>query len=183
MFLIRHILNGFCILFILNPIDVFSGTVPHKQVQYLSGKDNKHTVTWEFFCTGGRKSGYWTTIEVPSHWEQQGFGSYNYGRDYYTYGRDIKYADERGFYRYKFTIPKGWHDKEIILVFEGSMTDTEVKINGHSAGDIHQGAFYRFTYNITGKLNFEKSNLLEVTVSKMSSDKSVNAAERYADYC
>lgn len=58
------------------------------------------------------------------------------------------------------------------------MTDTEVKINGKLAGPIHQGAFYRFKYNISDKLDFGKDNLLEVTVSKMSADKSVNNAER-----
>jgi beta-galactosidase/beta-glucuronidase len=31
-------------------------------------------------------------------------------------------------------------------------------------------------------LNFDKNNLLEVTVSKMSADPSVNNAERLADY-
>jgi beta-galactosidase/beta-glucuronidase len=67
-------------------------------------------------------------------------------------------------------------------VFEGSMTDTEVKINGKIAGAVHQGAFYRFKYNITDKLIPGKQNLLEITVSKMSDDASVNNAERLADY-
>ncbi len=153
-----------------------------KQIRYLSGPDNTRTETWDFFCTKGRKSGEWTKIEVPSCWEQQGFGTYNYGRDYHTYGRNYKYADEQGLYRYVFTVPETWNNKVVYLVFEGSMTDTEVKINGISAGEIHQGSFYRFKYNITDKLNPGKPNLLEVTVSKMSSDKSVNLAERYADY-
>ncbi len=64
------------------PLRGLSKEIHEKQIQYLSGTDNENTVTWDFFCTGGRKSGYWTKIEVPSHWEQQGFGSYNYGRDY-----------------------------------------------------------------------------------------------------
>lgn len=153
-----------------------------KSIRYLSGTDNINTITWDFYCTGGRKSGSWTTIEVPLCWEQQGFGTYNYGRDYHTYGRNYKYADEKGMYRYEFTIPKNWIDKKVNIVFEGSMTDTEVKINGRLAGDIHQGSFYRFSYDISDKLNFGQINLLEVTVSKMSSNKSVNAAERYADY-
>ncbi len=153
-----------------------------KQVIYLSGTDNVNTKTWDFYCTAGRKNGFWTTIEVPSCWEQQGFGLYNYGRDYFTYGDGFKYADEKGKYKYEFTVPKDWMNKKVNIVFEGSMTDTEVKINGKSAGEIHQGAFYRFSYNISDKLNYEKSNLLEVTVSKMSSDNSVNHAERYADY-
>lgn len=166
----------------LYPVSIFSKSSTEKQIQYLSGTDNENTITWDFFCTDGRKSGYWAKIEVPSCWEQQGFGTYNYGRDYYTYGRNYKYADEKGLYRYQFSVPHSWLDREIFLVFEGSMTDTEVKINGELAGGIHQGSFYRFSYNITDKLLFEELNLLEVTVSKISSNRSVNRAERYADY-
>jgi len=158
---------------------VFSQT---KQVKYLSGTDNVHTATWDFFCTGGRNSGKWTTIQVPSHWEQQGFGNYNYGRDYKTYGRNFRFADEQGLYKYNFTVPATWKGKQIFIVFEGSMTDTEVKINGQSAGEKHQGAFYRFKYNITDKLKYGQANLLDVTVSKMSADESVNNSERLADY-
>lgn len=153
-----------------------------KQTQYLSGTDNLHTATWDFWCTGGRKSGYWTKIQVPSCWEQQGFGAYNYGRDYVTYGKNFRFADEKGIYKYQFTLPAGWKDKTINLVFEGSMTDTEVKINGKSAGRTHQGSFYRFMYDVTDKLNFGKPNQLYVTVSKMSADASVNNAERLADF-
>src|SRR4051812_12627756 len=116
------------IIFALKGIELLAQ--PTKQVQYLSGTDNLHTVTWDFFCTGGRKSGKWTTVQVPSCWEQQGFGSYNYGRDNKTYGRHFRYADEQGIYKYSFNVPPHWKGKEIFLVFEGSMTDTEVKING-----------------------------------------------------
>ncbi len=153
-----------------------------KEVKYLSGIDNENTVTWDFYCTGGRKSGFWTTIEVPSHWEQQGFGQYDYGRDYRTYGKKFKFADESGIYKHSFSIPNKWKDKIINIVFEGSMTDTEVKINGELAGQIHQGAFYRFKYDISDKLKFGNSNVLEVKVDKMSANESVNRAERYADY-
>ncbi|MDO9374303.1 MAG: glycoside hydrolase family 2 TIM barrel-domain containing protein [Ferruginibacter sp.] len=153
-----------------------------KEVRFLSGTGSDQTVQWDFFCTGGRKSGYWTKIGVPSCWEQQGFGGYNYGRDYKTYGKNFRFNDEKGMYKHQFIIPAGWKGKEVFLVFEGSMTETEVKINGKSAGTLHQGAFYRFKYNITDKLLAGKSNLLEVTVSKMSSEPTVNNAERLADY-
>ncbi|MEO6314548.1 MAG: glycoside hydrolase family 2 TIM barrel-domain containing protein [Chitinophagaceae bacterium] len=153
-----------------------------KQVKYLSGTDNKNTVAWDFFCTGGRNSGRWTSIPVPSCWELQGFGNYNYGRDYKTYGKNFRFFDEQGMYKHSFLVPAGWKGKQIAIVFEGSMTDTEVKINGKAAGATHQGAFYEFKFNITDKLYFDKPNILEVTVSKMSADPSVNNAERLADY-
>ncbi|WP_207427021.1 glycoside hydrolase family 2 protein [Pedobacter sp. SYSU D00535] len=161
---------------------VFAQSTTTKEVQYLSGKDANNTVTWDFWATGGRNSGFWSNIEVPSHWEQQGFGGYNYGRDYVTYGKNFRFEDEKGLYKKAFTVPDAWRGKDIYIVFEGSMTDTEVKINGKSAGPIHQGSFYRFKYNISDKIKFGQFNLLEATVSKMSADASVNNAERLADY-
>jgi phenylpyruvate tautomerase PptA (4-oxalocrotonate tautomerase family) len=170
------------LLLILLNLQAFAQPANERQLQYLSGTDHKNTVPWDFFCTGGRNSGYWTTIQVPSHWEQQGFGTYNYGRDYVTYGKNFRFADEKGLYKHRFKIPKNWKGKEVYLVFEGSMTDTEVKVNGKAAGPVHQGAFYRFKYNISDKLIPGGENLLEVTVSKMSSEPTVNNAERLADY-
>ncbi len=165
-------------LIFINPVNAESYK---KEIKYLSGVDNENTVTWDFFCTSGRKSGFWTTIEVPSHWEQQGFGQYDYGRDYRTYGKKFRFSDEVGMYKHTFTVPENWKGKEVFIVFEGSMTDTEVKINGKLAGPVHQGSFYQFRYNISDKL-VEGENLLEVKVDKVSANRSVNAAERYADY-
>lgn len=142
--------------------------------QNLSGIDKDHTVNWDFYCTSGRKSGQWTTIPVPSNWEFQGFGEYNYGHD------KVKH-DEQGLYKHKFNLANVQR-KRVFIVFEGSMTDTEVKINGQLAGPIHQGAFYRFKYDITGMIKNNTDNLLEVKVSKMSADASVNRAERNGDF-
>ncbi len=154
--------------------DIFS---QQTEKQYLSGTGNDNTVNWEFFCTGGMNSNKWTTIPVPSCWELQGFGKYDYG-----FAKDSVRGKEKGLYRYSFKVPLSWKNKIVKIVFEGSMTDTEVKINGQSAGEIHQGAFYAFKYDITKLLKFGESNLLEVTVSKHSANESVNAAERRADF-
>src|ERR1035437_9008730 len=145
------------------------------EVLYLSGKDKDNTVQWDFFCTNGRNSGKWSKIAVPSNWELQGFGSYLYGKPNLT-------ANEKGLYKYEFTVSKNWKKKKVYIVFEASMTDTEVRINGKSAGPVHQGAFYRFKYDISDLLNYEGKNLLEVNVSKESSNESINRAERTSDY-
>ena len=147
------------------------------EIQYLSGTGSDKTVNWQFFCTAGRNSGKWTTIAVPSNWEVQGFGKYNYGHD-----KDSVRGKEQGLYKYNFNVPVNWQGKTINIVFEGSMTDTEVKINGKSAGATHQGSFYSFSYDITKLLKIGKKNLLEVTVSKHSANESVNWAERHGDY-
>jgi hypothetical protein len=147
------------------------------EVQYLSGTGSDHTVNWQFYCTAGRNSGKWTTIPVPSNWELQGFGKYNYGHD-----KDSVRGKEQGLYKYNFNVPASWKGKTIEIVFEGSMTDTEVKINGQPAGAMHQGSFYCFKYNITNLLKVGKKNLLEVKVSKHSANESVNGAERRGDF-
>jgi hypothetical protein len=160
-----------CLLWVV----CMSASASKTEIKYLSGLDKDQTVTWDFFCTSGMKSGEWSSIQVPSNWEQQGFGAYNYGQG-------DKIRNEQGLYKYRFNVSKNWKGKHVRIVFEGSMTDTEVKINGTSAGPMHQGAFYQFKYDISKLLNYGTENLLEVTVSKESADSSVNRAERRGDY-
>jgi hypothetical protein len=152
-----------------------SGFSQETTIKYLSGTGIDDAVLWDFKCTKGRKSGKWEKIPVPSNWELHGFGEYNYGHD-------LPKADEEGLYKQTFFVPADWKGESIKIVFVGSMTDTEVKINSKIAGPVHQGAFYQFDYEISKILKYGAENLLEVRVSKMSSDESVNAAERKGDY-
>lgn len=150
------------------------------EIQYLSGTGFGDTKTWDFYCSAGMKSGKWSKIEVPSQWELQGYGEYTYGR--YYLNKEAKPSDENGTYRYRFNVPSNWKGKRVSIVFEGVMTDTEVKINGKSAGGIHQGGFYKFSYDISDKLKFGSRNQLEVKVWKQSANASINSAERKADW-
>ena len=147
------------------------------KVVMLSGTGSDHTVPWDFYCTAGRNSGKWTSIAVPSNWELQGFGGYNYGLD-----KDSLRINEKGIYRHSFEVPMSWKGKVVRIVFDGVMTDADVKINGKPAGSVHQGAFYRFKYDISRLLRYGKQNKLEVTVAKNSSNPSVNKAERKGDF-
>lgn len=144
---------------------------------YLSGTGSVATVQWDFMCTAGMNANKWTKIAVPSCWELQGFGKYDYG-----FAKDSVRGKEQGLYKHRFNAPIAWKGKQINLVFEGVMTDAEVTINGQKAGEIHQGAFYAFKYNVSKLLKYGKENLLEVKVSKHSANASVNAAERQADF-
>ena len=86
-------------------------------VKYLSGQGSDDAVEWDFFCTGGRKSGEWNKIKVPSCWEMEGYGTFNYGHD-------KPKADESGLYKTTFEVPATWKGKRIFIVFEGSITYT-----------------------------------------------------------
>jgi len=171
MKLIRYIIGLSCLL---------AGVAANAQQterQYLSGTGNDHTVNWDFFVTSGMNAGKWSKIAVPSCWELQGFGKYDYG-----FAKDSIRGKEEGRYRYKFSIPAAWKNKKLFLVFEGVMTDATVKVNGKQAGPTHQGAFYAFRYDVSSLIKPGKENLLEVTVAKHSANQSVNEAERKADF-
>jgi Glycosyl hydrolases family 2, TIM barrel domain/Glycosyl hydrolases family 2, sugar binding domain/Glycosyl hydrolases family 2/Domain of unknown function (DUF4981)/Beta galactosidase small chain len=149
---------------------------------YLSGRYGGPPVPWDFRCSAGRNCGAWTRIRVPSCWEQEGFGAYLYGRsprERDPAGNEI--GEEEGEYRTAFTTPAAWKGRRVRLVFEGAMTDTEVRLNGAPAGPVHQGGFYRFGYDVTALLK-TGPNALEVTVRKKSANEGVNRAERRGDY-
>ncbi len=151
------------------------------QRYYLSGHDSDSPKQWDFYCSAGQNAGKWSKINVPSCWELQGFGEYTYGRFYKTPG--LNPSTETGKYRTAFTI-SGQKSEDTIyrLVFEGSMTDTQAWIDGKPVGPVHQGGFTEFYYDVTPLITPGKRQQLEVLVSKESANKSVNSAERRADW-
>ena len=163
------------ILFVLLPSLVAAKST---ETMYLSGTDRDNTLPWEFKVSGGRNSGKWSQIPVPSNWEMQGFGSYRYWSDW----EGEPAPDREGQYRHSFNVPADWRDKNVRIVFGGAMTDTQVTINGVPAGPVHRGGFYEFSYDISDKLHYDEKNLLQVQVNRFSADESINLAERRGDY-
>lgn len=154
------------------------------QRQYLSGHGCDDMVQWDFLCSDGRNSGSWTKIGVPSCWELQGFGTYQYGMRFYGKATPEGIADEKGQYKTEFSLPKEWAGRQIQLVFEAAFTEINVQINGRKAGNgIYQGGFTRHTIDVSDRVFFgTKKNRLEVEVLKESTNPQVNLAERRADY-
>ncbi len=154
------------------------------QRQYLSGHGCDDMVQWDFQCSDGRNSGKWTKIGVPSCWELQGFGTYQYGMRFYGKSTPEGIADEKGKYKTEFTLPQEWAGRQIQLVFEAAFTEIHVEINGRKAGNgTYQGGFTRHTIDVSDRVFFgSKKNRLEVEVLKESTNPQVNLAERRADY-
>jgi hypothetical protein len=179
--MLRRLLLGLFFACLAATCVAAQGNDTRSQSRYLSGTGKDDAVPWDFYCTAGRRSGAWSKIPVPSNWELQGFGAYNFGRPYDEQKNPV--TREQGKYRLQFNVPAGWKGKVVRIVFDGVMTDAEVSVNGKSAGPVHQGSFYRFKYDITPLLRYGAPNLLEVNVSKVSANESVNRAERFgSDY-
>ncbi|MBQ9356651.1 MAG: glycoside hydrolase family 2 [Prevotella sp.] len=162
----------------------FSIAAQETERLYLSGHGCDDMVQWDFKCTDGRGSGQWTKIGVPSCWELQGFGTYQYGMRFYGKATPEGIADEHGLYKTEFTLPQEWQGRQIELVFEAVFTEARVQINGRKAGaGTYQGGFTRHTIDISDRVFFgNKKNRLEVEVLKESTNPQVNMAERRADY-
>ncbi len=149
------------------------------ETQYLSGLGKDDPVKWQFMCDKGMNANKWATIGVPSNWQLQGFGIYEYGRPNPPGG----WPRTHGIYKRTFTTPATWRDKTVFVKFEGVMTDAAVTINGQSAGPIHQGGYYAFKYDITSLLKpAGQKNEIQVDVDDDSMNNSVNNAERRGDY-
>ena len=139
---------------------------------------------WSFEVTGGRRAGEKTTITVPSCWETQGFGTWQYGYNIEFgdkwHGHE-KPADEHGLYSRTFTVPSDWRGKCVKLRFEGVMTEANVKVNG-VAFPPHHSAWFPFELDVTDCVIYGGENTLEVDCGKESSDASVNRSERRCDF-
>ncbi len=163
------------------------------QRQYLSGHGCDDMVEWDFQCIAGKyaegraqkeKSSQWQKIGVPSCWELQGFGTYQYGMRFYGKATPEGIADEKGLYRHEFTLPEAWQGRPILLVSEPAFPQINAHIHGRTAGNgPYQGGFTRHTIDVSDRVFFgKKKNRLEVEVLKESTNAQVNLAERRADY-
>src|ERR1017187_4339941 len=186
---VPRIIRGFFLLLAisLNANSLMAANGSGTQIKFLSGTGKDDGILWDFYCTAGMQSGAWKKIAVPSCWELQGFGVYNYGTAFRARNNeDVTlrpgFASEQGKYKTYFNVPADWKDKVVRIVFEGVMTKTEVFVNGQSAGSAHEGCFYEFKYDITPLLKVGETNLLEVTVSKVADNPSINRAERQGDF-
>lgn len=142
----------------------------------LSGHGPDDAVPWEFTIDSGRRAGERATIPVPSNWQQHGFGVYQYGL------KDGERTRANGVYRRTFTVPAGWKDRRIRLIFDGVMTDARVLVNGVQAGPVHVGGYYRFEFDVTKLVKFGEQNAIEVAVAEASANVDTERGERRADY-
>ena len=158
-----HLISMICTLTFSVCLWVTETAAQQTERIYLSGKGPSDAVQWDFLCSAGRRSGQWTKIPVPSNWEQHGFGNYNYGRE--KFGTK---ARETGTYRTTFKAPWQWKkNKHVRLVFEGSMTQTSVKLNGKQLGFPNFGGYVPFRYVLDKtNLKYGKENTIEVSVKK-----------------
>ncbi|MDO6737784.1 glycoside hydrolase family 2 TIM barrel-domain containing protein [Wenyingzhuangia sp. 2_MG-2023] len=80
----------------------------------------------------------WSTIDVPSNWEMQGFGIPVYTNRHYMFPANPPYIPHNinnvGSYKREFELPKDWDGKDIYLHFAGVSGAMYVWVNGKKIG-------------------------------------------------
>ncbi len=104
----------------------------------------------------------WDEIKVPSNWQMEGFGHPKFRNVALSFESDPPnipdYYNPVGCYKRKFTIPKTWKDKEVMLRFKGVKSASYVWVNGEKVG-YNQGGFEPAEYNITPFLKNGENDL------------------------
>jgi hypothetical protein len=160
----------------LTALPAWAQPAPTTETLMLTGTGPDDAVPWDFTIDGGRRAGEQSRIKVPSNWQQQGFGHYQYG-----YDKGPRAAD-KAVYRRHFTVPAAWKGRTVRVVFDAVMTDTLVKVNGSVVGPMHQGGFNRFSHDVTRWIKPGDDNEIEVQVSEASAATATDIAERHGDY-
>jgi beta-galactosidase/evolved beta-galactosidase subunit alpha len=111
----------------------------------------------------------WNSIEVPGHWQLQGYGRPQYTNVQYPFAVDppnIPSDNPQGWYRRTFVLPQGWDQRLVFLRFEGVDSAFSVRLNGTAVG-LSQGSRIPSEFEVTSWLRTGE-NVLDVHVFQWS---------------
>lgn len=117
------------------------------------------------------KTSDWSDIQVPGHWQLQGWGAPHYTNVNYIIPVDppnVPFDDNQtGSYVKRFTIPSELADQEYRLRFEGVDSSFHVYFNGKEVG-YSQGSRNAHEFDVTSLINTSGENVLAVQVYQWS---------------
>jgi beta-galactosidase len=113
----------------------------------------------------------WSQIEVPGHWQLQGYGSPQYTNVPYPFPVCPPYVPSEnptGTYRRRFTVPRAWDEQsQLRLRFDGVDSAFHIWINGVAIG-YSQGSRNPAEFDVTAVLKRDAENELFIRVYQWS---------------
>ncbi|KAF2836367.1 glycoside hydrolase family 2 protein [Patellaria atrata CBS 101060] len=114
---------------------------------------------------------FWSTIQVPGHWQLQGFGNPHYTNVVFPFPVCPPYVpteNPTGTYRHSFLVPAGWDEEsQIRLRFDGVDSAFHVWINGIEVG-FSKGSRNPAEFDVTDIVKRTDVNEIFVRVYKWS---------------
>jgi beta-galactosidase len=142
-----------------------SGQAPFK-------RNNLFDFNWRFHRGGAQGAeaiafddSQWRKVDLPHDWSIEDLPGTNspFSADAISQVSGGFTTGGTGWYRKTFIIPAGYKDTQISIMFEGIYMNAEVWLNGEMLGS-HPYGYTSFFFDITGKVKFEKENVLAVKV-------------------
>ena len=106
----------------------------------------------------------WEEIQVPGHWQLQGYGVPHYTNVSYPFSVETPYIpteNPTGTYYREFIIPENWQGESIYLRFEGVDNSFHLLVNGEEVG-FSKGSRIPAEFDITSYLKSGPNNLTVV---------------------
>ncbi|GED57148.1 beta-galactosidase subunit alpha [Brevibacillus formosus] len=103
----------------------------------------------------------WARIQVPGHWQLQGYGKPHYTDLYYPFPVDPPHVpsdNPTGCYLREFTVASDWKNQQVILRFEGVDSAFHVWLNGKEVG-YSQGSRLPSEFDVTELLQGGRNRL------------------------
>lgn len=123
--------------------------------------ENKKNLPEDFFDPNFDTS-TWRSIEVPSNWEINGYGTPIYVNDRYPFPKNPPFVPDNnstGIYKRKVKIPKAWEGKQVFLVIDAIKSASYFWINGNFIG-YNQDSKTEVVFNISPFL----TNEIDITI-------------------
>ncbi|KAK9480264.1 glycosyl hydrolases family 2, TIM barrel domain-containing protein [Lipomyces japonicus] len=114
---------------------------------------------------------HWHSVQVPGHWQLQGFGRPHYTNKIYPFPVDPPFVPSEnptGVYERKFKIPPSWPaGSQIRIRFDGVDSAYHVLVNGKDVG-FSKGSRNSAEYDITDVVELNGENTVRVYVYQWS---------------
>lgn len=119
--------------------------------------------TWQFEYRAGPADtatppSFQSSIQVPGHWELQGFAEPKYGKEL---------AEGMGYYRRTFRVPATWAGRRVMLRFDGVLSGFTASVNGTKVGEWASG-YNPVTFDVTDRIKWDDDNELALDVTTRS---------------
>src|SRR5207248_6634638 len=114
--------------------------------------------------------GGWSRVEVPGLWTMQGFGRPQYTNVQMPFPHrppEVPEANPTGIYRRRFTLPRGWRRRRVVLGFGGAEGALYVLLNGEPVG-IAKDARTPAEFDVTELVRHDRENTVVAVVVQWS---------------
>jgi len=112
----------------------------------------------------------WSRAEVPGLWTMQGFGRPHYTNVQMPFPNpppEVPAANPTGIYRRRFTVPRGWRRRRLVLGFGGCEGALYVLVNGEPVG-IAKDARTPAEFDVSTLVRHDRENELVAVVVQWS---------------